>query len=87
MYPEKGEFIKQVKMHHDIVKGLLGYDAKVFENTELLYNNAIAKTVDSLGYKGIYTEGIGRFWVTNLPTTFTPPKTAKTSASYFATTN
>jgi len=58
LYPDKGEFIKQIQMHHDIVKSLLGYEARVFENTELLFNNAIAKTVDELGYRGIYTEGI-----------------------------
>ena len=58
LYPEKDEFIEQVHMHQDIVRSLLGYEAKVFENTELLYNNAIAKTVDELGYRGIYTEGV-----------------------------
>ena len=58
LYPDKGEFIKQIQMHHAIVKSLLGYEARVFENTELLFNNAIAKTVDELGYRGIYTEGI-----------------------------
>jgi len=58
LYPQKSEFIEQVHMHQDIVHGLLGYDAKVFENTELLFNNAIAKAVDELGYQGIYTEGV-----------------------------
>ena len=45
-------------MHHDIVKSLLVTKPTVFENTELLYNNAIAKIVENLGYQGIYTEGI-----------------------------
>jgi alpha-amylase len=58
LYPDKEEFKKQILMHREIVKSLLGYEAKVFENTELLFNNAIAKTVDELGYRGIYTEGI-----------------------------
>ncbi|HTY74692.1 MAG TPA: glycoside hydrolase family 57 protein [Candidatus Nanoarchaeia archaeon] len=58
LYPNKDEFIEQVHMHQDIVHTLLGYDAKIFENTELLYNNAIAKTIDELGYRGIYTEGV-----------------------------
>ena len=57
LYPEKDEFIAQVKMHWQTVKSLLGYTPKVFENTELLYNNAIAKIVEDLGYKGIYMEG------------------------------
>lgn len=58
LYPEKEEFIEQVKMHRQTIKDLLGYTANVFENTELLYNNTIAKTVETLGYKGIYTEGV-----------------------------
>ena len=58
LYPETDEFVEQISMHHNIVKSLLCYEPKVFENTKLLYNNAIAKTVDSLGYRGIYTEGV-----------------------------
>lgn len=58
LYPEKEEFIEQVKMHHQTVKALLGYTPNIFENTELLYNNTIAKTVETLGFKGIYTEGV-----------------------------
>jgi len=60
LYPEPGEFIEQVKIHRESIKELLGYTPKVFENTELIYNNAIAKTVEKLGYKGIFTEGIER---------------------------
>jgi alpha-amylase len=58
LYPEKDEFIEQVRQHQEIIKSLLGYTPKVFENTELLYNNSIAQTVESLGYSGIYTEGV-----------------------------
>jgi alpha-amylase len=77
LYPEKDEFIKQVKMHHDLVKDLLGYDGKVFENTELLYNNAIAKTVDALGYKGIYTEGVEKVLGGKSPNYIYTPKDTK----------
>ncbi len=58
LYPDKEEFIEQAKMHKQTVKDLLGYVPRVFENTELLFNNTIAKTVESMGYKGIYTEGV-----------------------------
>ncbi len=58
LYPEKEEFIAQAKMHRQTVKDLLGYTPNIFENTELLYNNTIAKTVEAMGYKGIYTEGV-----------------------------
>lgn len=60
LYPERGEFVEQVRMHQQIMRDLLGYSPKVFENTELLYNNAIAKTVENLGYRGIFTEGVER---------------------------
>jgi alpha-amylase len=58
LYPEKGEFIEQVKLHRQTIKDTLGYTPQVFENTELLYNNAIAKVAENLGYKGIYMEGV-----------------------------
>jgi alpha-amylase len=58
LYPEKGEFIEQVKMHRQAVKDLLGFAPNVFENTELLYNNTIAGIIEELGYKGIFTEGV-----------------------------
>ena len=58
LYPDKEEFIEQAKMHKQTIKDLLGYTTNVFENTELLYNNTIAKTVEGMGYKGIYTEGV-----------------------------
>jgi alpha-amylase len=57
LYPEKEEFIEQSLMHKQTIKDLVGYTPKVFENTELLYNNTIAKVVENMGYKGIYTEG------------------------------
>lgn len=60
LYPDREEFVEQIKMHNQIVKDLLGYTPNVFENTELLYNNAIARTIENLGYKGIFTEGIER---------------------------
>lgn len=74
LYPDKGEFKKQVLMHREIVKNLLGYDAKVFENTELLYNNVIAKTVEDLGYRGIYTEGIEKILGDKSPNYLYTPK-------------
>ena len=58
LYSNKEEFIEQAKLHKQTVKDLLGYTPSIFENTELLYNNTIAKTVEALGYEGIYTEGV-----------------------------
>jgi alpha-amylase len=60
LFPVREEFIEQAKMHQQTMQDLLGSTSKVFENTELLYNNAIAKTVENLGYTGTFTEGVER---------------------------
>jgi alpha-amylase len=60
LYPEKDEFIEQVKMHQETIKTLLGVTPVVFENTELLYNNTIAQVAEDMGYKGIFTEGVDK---------------------------
>jgi alpha-amylase len=77
LYPERTEFIEQVEMHRQAMKDLLGYTPKVFENTELLYNNAIAKTVEKMGYKGIFTEGVERILHGKSPNYFYTPKDCK----------
>lgn len=74
LYPEKGEFTKQVAMHREIIKSLLGYEARVFENTELLYNNTIAKTIEDLGYRGIFTEGVEKILGDKSPNNLYTPK-------------
>ncbi|MEM0313321.1 MAG: DUF5752 family protein [Candidatus Bathyarchaeia archaeon] len=74
LYPKKEEFIEQVKMHLEVMKELLGYSPKVFENTELLYNNGIAKVAEELGYKGIITEGIERVLQEKSPNYVYKPK-------------
>lgn len=58
LHPDKTEFIEQVKMHRQAMQDLLGYLPKIFENTELIYNNAIARTVEEYGFEGIFTEGV-----------------------------
>jgi alpha-amylase len=60
LYPDRMEFIDQVEMHQQAIKSLLGSSPSVFENTELLYNNAIARTVEKMGFRGIFTEGTER---------------------------
>jgi len=54
------EFIEQIKMHQQVMRDLFKREPRVFENTECLYNNAIAKTVEGLGYEAMVTEGIER---------------------------
>jgi len=77
LYPEKEEFIEQVEMHKRAIKDLLGFTPNVFENTELLYNNAIAKTIEKLGYKGIFTEGTEKILRGKSPNYLYTPKTCR----------
>ena len=60
LYPVRDEFIEQVKAHKQAMRDLLNFTPSIFENTELLYNNAIARVAEKLGYVGIYTEGVER---------------------------
>jgi len=54
--PEKAEFRKQIEMHSDMMIKLFGEKPTSFRNTELMYNNEIAKIVSELGYKAILCE-------------------------------
>jgi alpha-amylase len=58
LYPNREEFIEEVEMHRRIMKDLLNFEPRVFENTELLYNNALAHVVEKMGFIGIFTEGV-----------------------------
>jgi len=51
------EFEHQVAAHRQKIKELFGVDTKVFRNTELSYNDSMAKWADEYGFKGILAEG------------------------------
>lgn len=53
----RAEFEMQVAMHREKVQQLFGQTPKVFRNTELSYNNDLARWADKAGYKGILAEG------------------------------
>ncbi|MCW4018659.1 MAG: glycoside hydrolase family 57 protein [Candidatus Bathyarchaeota archaeon] len=74
LYADKDEFVEQVTMHRETIKTMMSYTPQVFENTELLYNNAIAKIIENLGYKGIYTEGVEKILGGNSPNYLYTPK-------------
>ncbi|HPS88813.1 MAG TPA: glycoside hydrolase family 57 protein [Methanosarcina vacuolata] len=57
LFEDKTEFIEEIKEHRELMFDLLGVKPQVFRNTELLYNNTIAKLVSGLGYRAILTEG------------------------------
>ncbi|MFZ2836402.1 Glycosyl hydrolase family 57 [compost metagenome] len=51
------EFEHQVEMHRQKVRELFGVETSVFRNTELAYNDELAKWADGYGFKGILAEG------------------------------
>lgn len=53
----RDEFERQVGMHQDKIRELFGVETKVFRNTELSYDNNLAKWADDYGFKGILAEG------------------------------
>jgi len=53
----KDEFREQISLHNKAMKKHFKYTPQVFRNTELIYNNELAKTAEDLGYKGVLAEG------------------------------
>ncbi len=53
----KEDFLAQVARHHRRMEKLFGQTPRVFRNTELIYNDAIARLAEELGYHAILTEG------------------------------
>lgn len=53
----KDEFKEQVKKHKKLIKELFNQEPKIFRNTELVFNNELANTIQGMGYKGILAEG------------------------------
>ncbi len=52
------EFEKQVIEHRKKLEHYIGVTPAVFRNTELIYNDDIARRAASLGFKGIYCDGV-----------------------------
>ncbi len=51
------EFKEQVKLHGQKTRELFGRKPLSFRNTELIYNNELAKVAEEMGYKVILAEG------------------------------
>jgi alpha-amylase len=58
LFPDKQEFFDQVRMHRELIWDIFGVRPSTFENTELIYNDEIARLAESMGYKAIFTEGV-----------------------------
>jgi alpha-amylase len=51
------EFKEQIRLHKEMINDVFHQKSLVFRNTEAMYSNGIAKTIEKLGYRGIITEG------------------------------
>ena len=52
------EFVEQVKAHRRTIQRLFGQTPRVFRNTELIYNNDLAATIEKIGgFNAILAEG------------------------------
>ena len=54
---DETEFDAQVDLHAQKIKSLFGVSPQIFRNTELAYNDKLAKWAEDKGYKGILAEG------------------------------
>lgn len=53
----RSEFEHQVELHRAKIRDLFGVETSVFRNTELSYDNHLARWADQQGFKGVLTEG------------------------------
>lgn len=51
------EFRRQVKQHREVIRDFFGTDARTFRNTELIYNNDLAREIERMGFSTILAEG------------------------------
>ena len=51
------EWQDQIRVHDELVKKHFGVTPTAFRNTELIYNNDIARMAEEMGYRAILTEG------------------------------
>ncbi|MFP4539337.1 MAG: glycoside hydrolase family 57 protein [Candidatus Paceibacterota bacterium] len=56
LYSQK-EFERQVKLHSEVIQEIFDLTPQVFRNTELIYNNEIAKEAKRMGFKAVLAEG------------------------------
>jgi len=52
------EFERQVEMHLEKIEEVFSVRPRVFRNTELIYNNAIAAQAETMGFDGVIAEGV-----------------------------
>jgi len=53
----RSEFVAQTRKHRQLMGQLFGQEPRIFRNTELTYNNDVARAVEDMGFDAILTEG------------------------------
>ena len=72
------EFERQVDLHLDLMEECFSVRPKVFRNSELIYNNAIAAKAETLGFEGVIAEGTPGFvWDHSPNYVYRAPDTAR----------
>lgn len=75
----RGEFAEQVQLHSEKIWKLFRHKPAVFRNTELIYNNDLARFVAGLGYRAILCEGVDGILANRSPNClYAPPGTPGT---------
>jgi len=74
---DREEFIRQTRLHGELMESLFGQTPRTFRNTELTYNNDVAKAVEDMGFDAILTEGADHVLGYRSPTfLYNPPNCA-----------
>jgi alpha-amylase len=75
----RSEFVDQVFKHTEMTEKLFGQKPRIFRNTELIYNNDLANTIEAMGqFDGIITEGADRIlWGRSPNFLYQPPNTKR----------
>ncbi len=61
LFDDLSEFEEQVRLHRRLMKEVFGVETQVLENTEFIFNNAIAASAARMGFKAAYTRGCGPY--------------------------
>lgn len=73
----RSEFRRQVKKHQKKIKKLFNQNPAVFRNTELIYNDNLAKEAEKMGFLGIMAEGANHILEWRSPNFLYRPKGTK----------
>ncbi len=73
------EFAEQIDLHRRLMERLFDQTPTVFRNTELIYNNEVAKAAAELGFQAVLCEGADHLLGHRSPTyLYTPPQMPRT---------